>query len=163
MLSHNTTKVIEMIPYQHLICSATTLLPLQSRLQYDAKFRTLAAANPLLCWDQRHPDLWLEYLALSKQEQQCWSCPYYKATTHFLDNCPHSPLYVMTNQLLHCLSIESPFHQFAASSTRVAAPEPPATTVTSAYPVKAAILESAAALNSSLFYTFGNLLNGCDI
>ena len=80
-----------MIPYQHLICSATTLLPLQSWLQYDAKFRTLAAANPLLRWDQRHPDLWLECLALGNKEQQCWPCPYCKATTHFPENCPWSP------------------------------------------------------------------------
>ena len=51
ILSHNPAKVLEMIPYQRLICSATTLLPLKSWLQYDTKFRTLAAANPLLRWD----------------------------------------------------------------------------------------------------------------
>ena len=30
ILSHNLVEVLEMIPYQHLNCSATTLLPLQS-------------------------------------------------------------------------------------------------------------------------------------
>ena len=54
ILSNNPAKVLEMIPYQRLICSATTLLPLKSWLQYNAKFCTLAAANPLLRWDQRH-------------------------------------------------------------------------------------------------------------
>ena len=80
-----------MIPYQRLICSATTLLPLKSWLQYEAKFHTLATANPLLRWDQRHPDLWLECLALGNKEQQRWPCPYCKATTHFPENCPQSP------------------------------------------------------------------------
>ena len=89
--SHNPAKILEMIPYQLLICSATTLPPLQSWLKYDAKFRTLAAANLLLCWDQRHPDLWLECLALGNKEQQCWPCPYCKVTTHFPENCPQSP------------------------------------------------------------------------
>ena len=50
----------------------------------------------------------------------------------------------MASQLLHRLNIENPFHQFAASSTRVAAPEPTAITATSAYPVKATTLELAA-------------------
>ena len=50
----------------------------------------------------------------------------------------------MANQLVHRLNIESPFHQFVASATRVAAPEPPATTVTSACPVMAATLKPAA-------------------
>ena len=94
-------------------------------------------------WDQRHPDLLLECLALGNKEQQRWPCPYYRATTHFPENCP-TLLFVMENYLLHCLSIESPFHQFAVSSTRVAAPEPPATTVTSACPVEAATLKLAA-------------------
>ena len=38
ILSHNPAKFLEMIPYQRLICSATTLLPLQSWLQYNANF-----------------------------------------------------------------------------------------------------------------------------
>ena len=124
MLSHNPTKVIEMIPYQCLICSATTLLPLQSGLQYDTKFWTLAAANPLLCWDQRHLDLWLECLTLGNKEQQRWPCPYCKATTHFPDNCPHSPLYVRDGK-----STPTPpeyrksLPPISTSSTRVTAPE----------------------------------------
>ena len=143
ILSHNPAKVLEMIPYQRLICSATTLLPLKSWLQYYAKFCTLAAANPLLRWDQRHPNLWLECLALGNKEQQRWPCPYCKATTHFPENCPQS-LFVITNQLLHHLSLKDPFHQYVVSSTKVTAPEPLVSTDTSACPVKATTLESAA-------------------
>ena len=36
ILSHSPAKVLEIIPYQRLICSATMLLPFQSWLQYDA-------------------------------------------------------------------------------------------------------------------------------
>ena len=51
---------------------------------------------------------------------------------------------MIANQLLHQLSLEDPFHQYAASSAKVAAPEPPLTTSTSACPVKATTLELGA-------------------
>ena len=54
ILAHNPSHAVEPFGYERLICSANTLLPLDSWLQYDCKFRTLAAADPLLCWDQRH-------------------------------------------------------------------------------------------------------------
>ena len=73
-----------MIPYQRLICAPAIF-------NMIAKFYTLAAANLLLHWDQRHPDLWLKFLAFRNTEQQRWPCPYHKAITHFLENCPHSP------------------------------------------------------------------------
>ena len=72
------------------ICSANTLLPVHSWLQYDSKFRILAAADPLLCWNRRHPDLWLKCLA-SEQKNKRWPCPYCRSTNHFLSNCPHAP------------------------------------------------------------------------
>ena len=65
ILAHNPSRAVERFGYQRLICYAHTLLPLESWLQYDYKFRTLAAADPLLRWDQRHSDLWLERLASS--------------------------------------------------------------------------------------------------
>ena len=92
ILAHNPSRAVELFGYQRLICSANTLLPLDSWLQYDYKFRTLAAADPLLRWDQRHPDLWLECLASSYQSNKRWPCPYCRATNHFPDNCPHSPI-----------------------------------------------------------------------
>ena len=47
-LAHNPLRAVELFGYQRLICSAHTLLPLESWLQYDYKFQTLAAADPLL-------------------------------------------------------------------------------------------------------------------
>ena len=58
ILAHNPSQSVELFGYQQLICSSHTLLPLESWLQYDYKFQTLAAADPLLRWDQRHSDLW---------------------------------------------------------------------------------------------------------
>ena len=110
ILSHNPAKVLEMIPYQCLICSATTLLPLQSWLQYDAKFRTSTAANPLLRWDQRHLDLWLECLALGNKEQQRCLAPTVEPLLTF-QRTVLSLLFVITNQILYHLSLENPFHQ----------------------------------------------------
>ena len=53
----------KMISYQSLICFANALLPLQSWLKYDAKFHTLAAADPFLHWEQSNSD------ALTNKEQ----------------------------------------------------------------------------------------------
>ena len=47
ILHHNPAEALQMIPYQRLIYSATTLLPLQSWLQYDAKFSSRCSL-PLL-------------------------------------------------------------------------------------------------------------------
>ena len=52
LLAHNPSRAVELFGYQRLIYSANTLLPVHSWLQYDSTFRTLAAANPLLRWDQ---------------------------------------------------------------------------------------------------------------
>ena len=57
LLAHNPSCAVELFGYQRLICSANTLFPVHSWLQYDSKFCTLAAADPLLRWDQWHPDL----------------------------------------------------------------------------------------------------------
>ena len=65
LLSNNPGRALELVGYPHLICLANKLLPLNAWLQYDSKFHTMAASNPHLCWDQHHPDLWLEALALS--------------------------------------------------------------------------------------------------
>ena len=98
ILAHNPSRAVELFGYQRLICSAHTLLPLESWLQYDYKFRTPAAADPLLQWDQRHSDLWLECLASSQQSTKRWPCPYCRATNHFPENCPHSPFRTKTRE-----------------------------------------------------------------
>ena len=89
LLAHNPSCAVKLFGYQRLTCSANTLLPVHSWLQYDSTFHTLAAANPLLCWDQQHPDLWLECLT-SGQQNEHWPCPYCRTTNHFPSNCPHS-------------------------------------------------------------------------
>ena len=48
-LSHNPTKVLVLIPYQHPICSATKPLPLQSWHHYDAKFHTVDRQLNIYC------------------------------------------------------------------------------------------------------------------
>ena len=58
MLTHNTARALEFIGYQRIITSANQSLPLKAWLQYDGQFRTLAASNPHLRWDVRHPELW---------------------------------------------------------------------------------------------------------
>ena len=99
ILAHNPSRAVELFGYQQLICSAHTLFPHESWLQYDYKFRTLAAADPLLRWDQRHSNLWLECLASSQQSTKYWPCPYYIATNHFPENCPHSPFCTKIREL----------------------------------------------------------------
>ena len=98
ILAHNPSRAVELFGYQRLICSAHTLLPLESWLQYDYKFWTLAAVDPLLRWDLRQSDLWLECLASSHQSTKRWPCPYCRATNHFPENCPHSPFHTKTRE-----------------------------------------------------------------
>ena len=45
ILEHNPSRAVQLFGYQRLICSAHTLLALESWLQYDYKFRTLAARS----------------------------------------------------------------------------------------------------------------------
>ena len=57
----------------HLLSKPLSFQSNHAWLQYDSKFCTLAAADPLLRWDQR-----------------CWSCPYCRATNNF---CSHAPFH----------------------------------------------------------------------
>ena len=94
LLNNNPGRALELVGYQRLICLANKLLPINAWLQYDYKLCTIAAANLHLCWDQHHPDLWLEVLALGnldKQTSKRWPCPYCKAITHYPENYLCSP------------------------------------------------------------------------
>ena len=78
-----------LIAYQRIITSASVSYPLQSWLNYDVQFRMLAASDPSLRWDTRHPDLWLQCITPSGiQQSKRWPCPYCGATNHFPDRCP---------------------------------------------------------------------------
>ena len=52
-----------MVAYQRLITSASNQLPFANWCTYEVKFRTLAAVDTTLRWDQRHIELWLECTA----------------------------------------------------------------------------------------------------
>ena len=93
ILTHNAARALELIGYQRIITSANQSLPLKAWLQYDGQFRTLAASNPHLRWDLRHPELWYEAMttANTQKENKRWPCPYCGAKNHFPENCPRSP------------------------------------------------------------------------
>ena len=66
--------------------------PLQSWLNYDVQFRTLAASNPSLRWDTHHHDLWLQCITPSSiQQSSRWPCPFCGATNHFPTGVPFVP------------------------------------------------------------------------
>ena len=89
LLSANPKRALELIDYQCLITSANLQLPLSSWMSYDIRFRTLAASNPALSWDIRHPDLWLECLTISRISTSArWPCPHCNSLYHFPDRCP---------------------------------------------------------------------------
>ena len=54
-LCSNPERALELIGYQHLICSVNKLLALNAWVQYYSKFHTIAASNMHLRWDQQQP------------------------------------------------------------------------------------------------------------
>ena len=91
-IDHMPSRAPSLVAYQRIITSANTLHPLESWLHYDVQFRTLAASNPTLRWDTRHPDLWLQCITpASAQRTKRWPCPHCGAVTHFPDRCPFRP------------------------------------------------------------------------
>ena len=95
VVAHNPSRASELLGYQRLIHSASKHFGTASWLKYDAQFRTLAASNPQLRWDLRHPDLWLDSLAIqtstSSSTRSRWPCTYCGSTYHFPDRCPRCP------------------------------------------------------------------------
>ena len=59
-IDHMPSQAPNLVAYQRIIMSANTLNPLESWLDYDVQFRTLAASNTTLHWDTRHLHLWLQ-------------------------------------------------------------------------------------------------------
>ena len=95
VVAHNPGRASELLGYQRLIHSASKHFNTASWLKYDAQFRTLAASNPQLRWDSRHPDLWLDSLAIQTSSNSAtrsrWPCTYCGSTYHFPDLCPRCP------------------------------------------------------------------------
>ena len=77
LLNNNPGRAIDLVGYQRLICSSNKLLPINACLQYDSKFPTIAASNSHFCWNQCHPDLWVEAWAtvVTLQQQSSISVP----------------------------------------------------------------------------------------
>ena len=90
LLSANPSRALELFGYQRLITSANLCLPFSAWMSYDTKFRTLAANYPSLCWDVRHPDLWLECMTTSQKPvtPDRWPCPHCNSIYHFPNRCP---------------------------------------------------------------------------
>ena len=129
-MGHNPSRAVELFGYQRLICSANTLLPVRSWLQYDSKFHTLAAADPLLRWDQRHPDLWLECLASVQQNAKQITSLAIVCKLLFAKNKIHQ----ITAE--HQITSKDPPIQLVECSIKDTAPVKPALISTSAFPVK---------------------------
>ena len=101
VVAHNPGRASELLGYQRLIHSASKHFNTASLLKYDAQFRTLAAYNPQLCWDSRHPDLWLDSLAIQTSSISSTrshislsislSHITFRSTYHFPDRCPRCP------------------------------------------------------------------------
>ena len=56
-------------------------------LNYDMHFCTLAASDPLLRWDVRLTDLWLECFSGTPAPMIQWPCIHFGATSRFPENC----------------------------------------------------------------------------
>ena len=57
-IDHMPSCAPSLIAYQCIITSASTQYPLESWLNYDVQFRTLAASHASIRWDIHHTDLW---------------------------------------------------------------------------------------------------------
>ena len=89
LLSANPSRALELFGYQRLITSANLRLLFSAWISYDTKFRTLAVNYPSLCWDVRHPDLWLECMTTSKPvTPDRWPCQHCNSIYHFPNRCP---------------------------------------------------------------------------
>jgi len=63
LVDHAPTHAPSLIAYQCIITSASSYHPPSAWLNYDVRFRTLAAADPLLQWDIHENELWLEFFS----------------------------------------------------------------------------------------------------
>ena len=91
ILSAKPSQALEMFGYQHIITSVNLHLPLSAWMTYDIKFRTLAVSYPMLRWDVRHLDTWVECLSTPKSQPGHWPCPHCGSMYHFSDHCPFRP------------------------------------------------------------------------
>ena len=88
-IDHTPTWAVKLIACQCIITSASIQYPTLACLSYDLQFCTLAASDPILRWDARHTDLWLQCMTTTIATQSaCWLWKHCSATNHYPDNCP---------------------------------------------------------------------------
>ena len=87
IVDHDPSRAPALIAYQRIITSASNNHPLSAWLNYDIRFRTLAASNPSVRWDTRENELWLEFFTGTASAATRWPCAYCGATTHYPENC----------------------------------------------------------------------------
>ena len=115
IIAHYPARASAIIAYQRIICEASSKSSPQAWLKYDARFRSLAAADRCLRWDQKANDLWLEcftptssatssphsattasasttspatHKPISRVRRPCTYCG---SLNHFPDNCSQNP------------------------------------------------------------------------
>ena len=88
IINHSPARAPQLVAYQRIITSASIHYPLSAWLNYDVQFRTLAASDPLIRWDIRHTDLWLQCVTTTPPPAIRWPCPQCGATNHYPENCP---------------------------------------------------------------------------
>jgi len=121
IIAHYPARASAIIAYQRIICEASSKSSPQAWLKYDARFRSLAAADRCLRWDQKANDLWLECFTptssatssphsattasasttspatpkpISRVRRPCTYCG---SLNHFPDNCSrHSSAFIPT-------------------------------------------------------------------
>ena len=57
LFDHSSAPAPPLVSYQRIVTFARAQYPLVAWLNYDTKFRTLAASDPTLFWDTYHTDL----------------------------------------------------------------------------------------------------------
>ena len=87
LIDHAPARAPQLVAYQRIITSASNHYPLAAWLNYDIRFRTLAASDPSLRWDVRLTDLWLECFSSAPAPITRWPCVHCGATTHYPENC----------------------------------------------------------------------------
>ena len=114
IVAHYPARASAILAYQRIICDASSKSLPQAWLKYDSRFRSLAAADKCLRWDQKANDLWLECFTLTSPAMPSphsattasastppatskpisrvrRPCTYCGSLSHFPDNCTQNP------------------------------------------------------------------------
>ena len=93
-IDHSPAWTPQLVAYQWIITSTGVQYPLAAWLNHDTQFRILAVSDPTLRWDNRHTDLWLQYVT-SPYSAIRWPCSHCGAINHYPANCPFQRLHTV--------------------------------------------------------------------